>query len=64
MYLVNTRLDSCYVVNVLRQSMSHPRQTHWIIVKTCIEIYMRHSWIWPEICLQCELDFVGYADTN
>jgi hypothetical protein len=20
---------------------------------------MRHSWIWPEICLQCELEFAG-----
>jgi hypothetical protein len=33
MYLVNTKLDSCYVVNVLSQSMSQPRQTHWIAVK-------------------------------
>jgi hypothetical protein len=33
MYLVNTRLDSCYAVNVLSQSMSQPRQTHWITVK-------------------------------
>jgi hypothetical protein len=32
-YLVNTRPDSCYAVNVLRQSMSQPRQTHWIAVK-------------------------------
>jgi hypothetical protein len=29
MYLVNTRLDSCYAVNVLSHSMSQPRQTHW-----------------------------------
>jgi hypothetical protein len=28
MYLVNTRLDSFYVVNVLSHSMSHSRQTH------------------------------------
>jgi hypothetical protein len=27
--------------------------------KSCIEIHMRHSWIWPEICLQCELEFAG-----
>jgi hypothetical protein len=25
MYLVNTRPDSCYAVNVLSQSMSHPQ---------------------------------------
>ena len=28
MFMVNTRLDSCYAVNVLSQSMSQPRQTH------------------------------------
>jgi hypothetical protein len=33
MYLVNTRPNSCYAVNVLSQSMSQPRQTHWIAVK-------------------------------
>ena len=33
MYLVNTRLDSCYVVNVLSKSMAQSRQTHWIEVK-------------------------------
>ena len=32
-YLVNTRHDSCYAVNVLRQFMSQLRQTHWIAVK-------------------------------
>jgi hypothetical protein len=33
MYLVNTRRDSCYAVNVLSQFTSQPRQTHWIAVK-------------------------------
>jgi hypothetical protein len=33
MYLVNTRLDSCYAVNVLSHSMSQPRQTHWTTTK-------------------------------
>jgi hypothetical protein len=28
MYLVNTRLDSCYALNVLSQSMSQLRQIH------------------------------------
>jgi hypothetical protein len=33
MYLVNTRPDICYVMNVLIQFMSQPRQTHWIAAK-------------------------------
>jgi hypothetical protein len=33
MYMVNTRPDICYVVNVLNQFMSQPRQTHWIAAK-------------------------------
>jgi hypothetical protein len=28
MYLVNTRLDSCYAVNVLSHSMIQSRETH------------------------------------
>jgi hypothetical protein len=43
MYLVNTRLDSCHVVNV----MSQLRQTH----KETSKHVLRHSWIWSEICL-------------
>ena len=33
MYLVNTRPDICYAVNVLSQFMSQSRQTHWIVAK-------------------------------
>jgi hypothetical protein len=40
MYLVNTKLDSCYVVNVLSHSMSKPRQTHWTAVKHVLR-YLR-----------------------
>jgi hypothetical protein len=40
MYLVNTRIDICYAVNVLSQFMSHPRQTHWIVEKHVLR-YLR-----------------------
>jgi hypothetical protein len=33
MYLVNTRPDICYAVNVLSHFMSQPKQTHWIAAK-------------------------------
>ena len=33
MYLVNTRLNSCYAMNVLSHSMSQPRQTQWTAAK-------------------------------
>jgi hypothetical protein len=59
MYLVNTRPDICYATNVLSQSMSQLETDSLDSSKACIEIYTRHSWIWPEICLQCELEFAG-----
>ena len=38
MYLVNTRANSCYAVNVLSQSMSQPRQTHWITLNHVLRL--------------------------
>jgi hypothetical protein len=40
MYLVNTRSDICYEVNVLSQFMSLTRQTHWIATKHVLR-YLR-----------------------
>jgi hypothetical protein len=40
MYLVNTRLDICYEVNVLSQFMSQLRQTYWITMKHVLR-YLR-----------------------
>jgi hypothetical protein len=40
MYLVNTRLNSCYAVIVLSHSMSQPRQTHWTTTKHVLR-YLR-----------------------
>jgi hypothetical protein len=33
MYLVNTRIDICFVVNTLSQFQVEPRQEHWITAK-------------------------------
>jgi hypothetical protein len=40
MYMVNTRPDICYAVNVPSQFMSQSRQTHWIAVKHVLS-YLR-----------------------
>jgi hypothetical protein len=64
MYLVNTRLDSCHAMNVLSHFMSQTETDSLDNNKTGIKIYLRHSWIWPQTCLQCELEFVGYANSK
>lgn len=40
MYLVNTRLDICFVVNTLSQFMVESREEHWIETKHVL-IYLR-----------------------
>jgi hypothetical protein len=59
MYLVNTRPDICYVVNVLKPSHETTETNSLDNNKTCIEIPTKHNWIWHEICLQCRLDLAG-----
>ena len=40
MYLVNTRLDICFAVSTLGQSMCEPRQMHWVAAKHVLR-YLR-----------------------
>jgi hypothetical protein len=40
MYLVNTRLDICFVVNTLSQCMVEPRSLHWVSTKHVLR-YLR-----------------------
>jgi hypothetical protein len=40
MYLVNTRLDICFVMNTLSQVMVEPRQEHWVVAKHVLR-YLR-----------------------
>jgi hypothetical protein len=62
MYLVNTRLDSCYAVNVLIHSMSQLKQTHWTTTKHVL-IYLRGTVIYGMIYASSEdLSLLGYAD--
>jgi hypothetical protein len=40
MFLVNTRLDICFVVNTLSQFMVELRQEHWVVAKHVL-MYLR-----------------------
>jgi hypothetical protein len=64
MYLVNTRLDSCYAVNVLSQSMSQPRQTHWITVKHVLRYIRGTVGYGLRYASSVNLSLQGYADTD
>jgi hypothetical protein len=51
MYRVNTRPDIC---SECTKSVHESVETDSLDnSEPCIEISTRHSWIWPEICLQC-----------
>ena len=64
MYLVNTRSDICYEVNVLSQFMSLTRQTHWITAKHVLR-YLRGRVGYVLIYgSSVEFSVQGYANTN
>jgi hypothetical protein len=54
MYLVNTKLDICYAVNVLSQFMRQTRQTHWIAAKNVLRdlrVTVGYGLRYAKICL-------------
>jgi hypothetical protein len=57
MYLVNTRHDSCYAVNLLSQSMSLSRQTHWITVNHVLRYTRGIVRYGLRYASKCEIDF-------
>jgi hypothetical protein len=59
MYLVNTRHDSYYAVNMLIQSMSQPRQIHWITVKHVLRYTQCTVRYGPRYASNCEIEFAG-----
>jgi hypothetical protein len=32
--------------------------------EACVEISMRHSWLWPELCFRVDMRLQGYADAD
>jgi hypothetical protein len=64
MYLVNTRLDICYVVSVLGQFMSQPRQTHWIAAKHVLRYLRGTVGYGMRYASGVDMRLQGYADAD
>jgi hypothetical protein len=64
MYLVNTRPDIFYVVNVLSQFMSQPRQAHWIAAKHVLR-YLQGTIVYVlRYATNVDPILEGYADAD
>jgi hypothetical protein len=64
MYLVNTRPDICYAVNVVSQFMSHLRQTHWITTKHILRYLQGTVGYGMRYASSVDLSLQGYVDAN
>jgi hypothetical protein len=64
MYLVNTRPDICYAVNVLSQFMSQPRQTHWISTKHVLRYFRGTVGYGLRYASSVDLSLQGYVDAD
>jgi hypothetical protein len=64
MYLVNTRLDICYAVNVLSQFMSQSRQTHWIAAKHVLRYLQDTVGYGLRYSSSVDLSLQGYANAD
>jgi hypothetical protein len=64
MYLVNTRLDICYAINVLSQFMSQPKQTHWIAAKHILRYLQGTIGYGLRYAKNVDLILEGYADAG
>ena len=64
MYLVNTRPDICYVVNVLSQFMSQPKHTHQIAAKHVLRYLQGTIGYGLRYAANVDLSLEGYADAD
>jgi hypothetical protein len=62
MYLVSTRPDICYVVNVLSQFMSQSRQTHWIATQHVFRYLLSSFGYGLRYSSSVDMILEGYAD--
>ena len=64
MYLVNTRLDLCYAMNVLSHSMSQSRQTHWTATKHVLRYLWGTVGYGLRYSSSVDLSLQGYVDAD
>jgi hypothetical protein len=64
MYLKNTRLDTCFLVNTLSQYMVDPRHVHLVVEKHVLR-YLKGTIDYTLIyCSDREISLHGYADSD
>ena len=64
MYLTNTRLDICFVVNSLSHFMCEPRQIHWTAAKHVLRYLRGTVGYGLTYASGCELTLQGFFDSN
>jgi hypothetical protein len=64
MYLVTTRLDICYALNLFIQFISQPRQTHWIATKHVLRYLRGIVGYGLRYASSVDLTLNGYADAD
>ena len=64
MYLVNTKPDISYAVNVLSQFMSQSRQTHWIAAKHVLRYLRGIVGYGPRYASCVDMRLPGYVDVD
>jgi hypothetical protein len=64
MYMVNTRTDIYYAVNVLSQFMSQPKHTHWIVSKHVLRYLQGKIGYGLRYVANVDLSLEGYADAD
>jgi hypothetical protein len=64
MYLVSTKPDICYAVNVLSQFMNQPRQTHWIATKHVLKYLRGTVGYGMRYVSNVDMSLQGYVDAD
>jgi hypothetical protein len=64
MYLVNTRPDIFYAMNVLSQFMSQPKHTHWIAAKHILRYLQGTIGYGMRYASNVDLRLQGYVDVD